>query len=190
VPTGDLRCQLGDQPVRGPSASAPMRMLMAHVETLATVTNELTTAQQWAARNAMIELIRGVVGGGADGDEPLLMSALAGAARRLAERRLDDRTLAPALVARALNVSPRTLHRAFSVQGEPLMAYVRRRRLERALADLACPQARLTVTEAAARWGFTDSSHLVRACRKRHGQTPTQYVRAYLAAVPQTEKIG
>ncbi|WP_249998570.1 helix-turn-helix transcriptional regulator [Actinoplanes sp. M2I2] len=99
------------------------------------------------------------------------------AARRLVERMLADQALAPDLLVRELHVSRRTLNRAFAGEGESLMAYVRRRRLENALADLTGSESRLSVTEAAARWRFADSSHLVRACRKRYGQTPTQYVR-------------
>jgi AraC-like DNA-binding protein len=109
-------------------------------------------------------------------------SALTEAAHRFVDGELDRRTLTPDQVARALNVSPRTLHRAFALQGEPLMAYARRRRLERALADLTRPEPGLTVTEAAARWGFADSSHLTRACRRQYGLTPTQYMRSHPAS--------
>ncbi|GAB2627565.1 hypothetical protein Aab01nite_81090 [Paractinoplanes abujensis] len=55
------------------------------------------------------------------------------------------------------------------------MVYVRRRRLKGALADLAGSGTRLSVREAA-RWSFADSSHLVRTCRKRYGQTPTRHI--------------
>ncbi|WP_250004957.1 helix-turn-helix domain-containing protein [Actinoplanes sp. M2I2] len=108
--------------------------------------------------------------------------ALTGAAQRLVDEHLEHRTLTPEQVAQALNISTRTLYRAFAVNGEPLMAYVRRRRLERALADLADPQRCLNVAEIAARWGFADSSHLARACRGKYGQTPTEYVRAQASA--------
>ncbi|MEV0919134.1 helix-turn-helix domain-containing protein [Streptomyces sp. NPDC049967] len=75
-------------------------------------------------------------------------------------------------MAAALNVSVRTLYRAFS-QGaaSPVMGYVRERRLERARAEPA--STRLTVSEIAARRHFADSSHFVKAYKKRFAQTPT-----------------
>ncbi|MFC7022952.1 helix-turn-helix transcriptional regulator [Promicromonospora thailandica] len=65
----------------------------------------------------------------------------------------------------------RTLYRAFA-QGSTssVMAYVRERRLDRARLDLS--GTRLTVSEVAARWQFADSSHFVKAYRKRFGTTP------------------
>jgi AraC-like DNA-binding protein len=43
--------------------------------------------------------------------------------------------------------------------------------VDRALKDVR--SSGLTVAEAAARWGFADSSHLVRACKSLYGETPT-----------------
>ncbi|MEU4669094.1 helix-turn-helix domain-containing protein [Amycolatopsis sp. NPDC023774] len=47
--------------------------------------------------------------------------------------------------------------------------------MQRARADLAAGRA--TVSEVAARWQFSDISHLIRAVKSRYGQTPTQFVR-------------
>ncbi len=55
-----------------------------------------------------------------DGVEPLLSSALAQGARDLADRRLTGPDLSPSALARELNVSPRTLQRAFAREGRPL----------------------------------------------------------------------
>ncbi|MFJ4900495.1 helix-turn-helix domain-containing protein [Streptomyces sp. NPDC088727] len=78
----------------------------------------------------------------------------------------------PRGIAAALNVSVRTVYRAFS-QGaaSPVMGYVRERRLERAGAEPA--STRLTVPEIAARRHFANSSHFVKAYKKRFAQTPT-----------------
>jgi AraC-like DNA-binding protein len=88
------------------------------------------------------------------------------------DRRLASPDLSPASLARELNVSVRTLHRAFAATGESVSAYVRRRRLERARLELAVPSGRPDVGEVAARWQFADSSHFIRAFRERYGQTP------------------
>lgn len=51
------------------------------------------------------------------------------------------------------------------------MEYLRGRRLEGARTDLKATS--LTVSEIAARWHFADSSHFVKAYKKRFGETPT-----------------
>ncbi|MDP9792847.1 AraC-like DNA-binding protein [Catenuloplanes nepalensis] len=176
LPAGSLHGLLRDGGVCGSAGSPPLRMLTAHLRTVAGLAGDLPPASVAAARDATVELVRGILTDTVDGGEPLLAPALVVAARRVTEELLAGPELSPRTVADRLHVSVRTLHRAFADRGETLMGHVRQRRLDRALADLA--GAGLTVGEAAARWGFTDSSHLIRACRGRYGQTPTQYVRA------------
>ncbi|WP_089512224.1 helix-turn-helix transcriptional regulator [Streptomyces sp. NBS 14/10] len=77
--------------------------------------------------------------------------------------------------ARELNVSVRTLQRAFAAGGESVTAYIRERRLE--LARQALPASRLAVSEIAAHWQFADSSHFSRAFKRRYGLTPPEYAR-------------
>ncbi|MFJ1974010.1 helix-turn-helix domain-containing protein [Streptomyces sp. NPDC087903] len=43
---------------------------------------------------------------------------------------------------------------------------------------------RPSVSELAAHWQFADSSHFIRAFRKRHGQTPAQFARSAGATEP------
>ncbi|MGF6885527.1 hypothetical protein ABIA39_003931 [Nocardia sp. GAS34] len=62
------------------------------------------------------------------------------------------------LLARELNVSIRTLQRAFASEGESVNAYIRRRRLEAAKLALTASPDRLTISELAAYWQFSDSS--------------------------------
>jgi AraC-like DNA-binding protein len=104
--------------------------------------------------------------------------ALARAAMEVAEGRLADPGLSPSWLAGELHVSVRTLHRAFAGAGEPVAAYIRRRRLEEARAELAVRGGRPGVSEVAARWQFADGSHFVRAFRKQYGQTPSQFARS------------
>jgi AraC family transcriptional regulator, positive regulator of tynA and feaB len=47
-----------------------------------------------------------------------------------------------------------------------------------AAATFSSPSNRLTITELAAYWQFTDSSHFARAFKKRYGLAPTEYVRS------------
>jgi AraC family transcriptional regulator, positive regulator of tynA and feaB len=104
----------------------------------------------------------------------------------IADSHLTHPELSPRSLARELNVSVRTLHRAFAMAGEPVAAYIRRRRLEQAQLELAAPLHRPSVSEVAARWQFTDSSHFTRAFKNKYAQTPAEFARAH-AAIRGTE---
>ncbi|WP_432849467.1 helix-turn-helix transcriptional regulator [Amycolatopsis sp. CA-161197] len=160
----------------GAATSAEVRLLLAQTRAVEATVDTLTPAGLTAARASLVELAKGVLLGHADCADPLLAPALAQAARDLADRLLPDADLSPAVPARHLNVSVRTLHRAFATCDESVTAYVRRRRLDHARADLATGRA--TVSEVAARWQFSDSSHLIRAFKSRYGRTPTEFVRS------------
>jgi AraC family transcriptional regulator, positive regulator of tynA and feaB len=168
----------GRRQIVGSAGSAEMRMLMAHAHLIGATACDLTPAGAQGARDALIELVKGVMRRELDDAEPRLAPALARAAMEIADGRLTDPELPPASLARQLNVSVRTLHRAFAAAGEPVAAYIRRGRLERARAELTAPF-RPGVAEIAARWQFADSSHFVRAFKNRYGQTPAAYARAH-----------
>ncbi|MEU0205519.1 helix-turn-helix transcriptional regulator [Streptomyces canus] len=76
-----------------------------------------------------------------------------------------------------MHISVRTLQRAFTSLDESFSAYIRRRRLEEAATALTAPGSPLSVSEAAARWHFTDSSHFIRAFKKQYQATPAQFAR-------------
>ncbi|QIQ01933.1 helix-turn-helix domain-containing protein [Streptomyces liangshanensis] len=175
LPAAELRPHLGDGHVDGPTDAPALRLLLAYLDTLDSVLDSLSPGGVRAARGALLELAKGVLTEGVDGDEPRFAHALVRAARQLADERLADPGLAPRVLAAELNISVRTLHRVFAGDGESVMAYVRRRRLERALGDLASSPSRLSVSEAAARWSFSDGSHLIRACRRAYGLPPAAY---------------
>jgi AraC family transcriptional regulator, positive regulator of tynA and feaB len=84
------------------------------------------------------------------------------------------------MLARELSVSVRTLQRAFTTGGESVTTYIRHRRLEEARLALTAPAGRLSVSGLAAHWQFADSSHFIRAFKKRYGRTPTDYARSTL----------
>ncbi|MEV4596455.1 helix-turn-helix transcriptional regulator [Amycolatopsis sp. NPDC049253] len=176
LPVEQLRTHLADRHVIGNAATAEVRLLLAQTRAVEATVDTLTPAGLIAARASLVELAKGVILGSTDCADSQLAPALAQAARDLADALLPDADLSPAVLARHLNVPVRTLHRAFAGSDESAAAYVRRRRLERARADLATGRA--TVSEAAARWQFSDSSHLIRAFKSRYGQTPTEFVRS------------
>ncbi len=80
-------------------------------------------------------------------------------------------------LARLAHFSPFHFHRIFrSVVGEPLHAFVRRLRLERAVRQMAHGRAG-TLTDIALRCGFGSSSDFSRAFRQAYGFRPRDYSR-------------
>ncbi|MGW0569189.1 helix-turn-helix domain-containing protein [Streptomyces tauricus] len=173
-----LRPLLGNRTVTGPGDSPEMRLLTAHMKMIRSTVTGLGPAGADAAHRVLIELVKAVASSRFDDGEPLLAPALVRAAKDLADSRLTDADLSSATLARELNVSLRTLQRAFAAVDESVTGYIRGRRLEEARLALAAPHSPLSVSELAAHWQFADSSHFIRAFKKHYGQTPTEYGRS------------
>jgi AraC-like DNA-binding protein len=179
LPASVLGPLIGGRQVVGPTKSAEVRLLVAHAGMIAETARDLTPAGARSARDALLELAKGALRQEFDDVEPGLGPALVRAAMKIADTRLADPDLSPTTLARELNVSVRTLYRAFARADEESVAgYIRRRRLERARLELAAPLGRPDVSAVAARWQFTDSSHFIRAFKRRYGETPAQFARA------------
>jgi AraC-like DNA-binding protein len=178
LPAAMLTPLLGNRSITGPANSAEVRLLVAHANTVHDTVTDLGSAGVQAAHSTLIELAKAVALRRFDDVEPRLAPALAQAAKDLADSRLAKPELSPAMLACELNVSLRTLHRAFAATGESVAAYIRDRRLEEARLALTARSGRLSVSELAAHWQFADSSHFIRAFKKRYGQTPTEYARS------------
>ncbi|MET7454898.1 helix-turn-helix domain-containing protein [Streptomyces sp. NPDC005574] len=182
LPPGELKPLLGNRAITGAADSAEIRLLTALADTIQTTVSDLGPAGVEAAHGALIELAKAVTKGRFDDVEPRLAPALTRAAKDLADRRLADPELSPAMLARELSVSVRTLHRAFAAVGEQVTTYIRHRRLQEARLALTAPSGRLSISELAAHWQFADSSHFTRTFKKHYGQTPTEYARSTGAA--------
>jgi len=157
-----------------PQSLPEARLLTAHLKLAQENLAGMTAAGVHASRQAAAELVAGVLVGRAASTDPAFASSLHLAARRLVESQLPTGDLSPALVAKGVGVSVRTLHRAFAGSGESLTSYARRRRLERARDDLLfLDGGRRTVTEIAARWHFADASHFSRSFKSHFGLLPS-----------------
>jgi AraC-like DNA-binding protein len=178
LPPAVLAPLLGDRLVTGTADSAEMRLLLAHTNMVHATMADLGPAGAHAARITMIELAKAVVSRRLDAAEPQLAPALVQAAKDIADSRLDQPELSPSLLARELNVSVRTLHRAFAATGESVTAHIRHRRLDEARLALTASSAQPSISELAAHWQFADSSHFTRAFKQRFGRTPTDYARS------------
>jgi AraC-like DNA-binding protein len=176
-PGDALRSLVAGKPRTGQATSPAAQILMAHTSVVQRTVSDLGPAGAHASRNALLELATGLVLDRFDDREPTFTPALAQAARDLADARLTDAELSPATIAAQLHVSVRTLQRAFASLDESFSAYIRRRRLEQAAEALTASGSQLSVSEAAALWHFTDSSHFIRAFKKRYHATPAQFAR-------------
>ncbi|WP_020124303.1 helix-turn-helix domain-containing protein [Streptomyces canus] len=163
--------------VTGPAHTSELRLLLAHAGLVRRTLPGLGPAGVEAARNALVELARAVALQGLDATEPALAPALVQAAKEMAETRLTEAGLSAAALAKDLNVSVRTLQRAFAAQEQSVSAYLRERRLDHARRALLAGPGRWSVSEIAAHWQFADSSHFTRLFKRRYGRTPTEYLR-------------
>ncbi|MFI6404537.1 helix-turn-helix domain-containing protein [Streptomyces sp. NPDC050548] len=152
-----------------PATAPESRLFLAHLDAAWSLADQLGPEATHAAGEALVMLLTGLIRTHAPVAVP--PRSLRAAAVAHADSRLRDPDLSPAAIARALNVSVRTLHRAFA-DGESVMAHVRRRRLEGAHRELGLPGGPFTVADIAARWQFADPSHFRRAYRGAYGRSP------------------
>lgn len=101
------------------------------------------------------------------------------AAKKAIECNLEMPDLSPSVIARIVGVSLRTLHRSFSGSGSSVMSFVRHRRLLRAHDDLVRRGSATGISEIAARWHFSDSSHFIRHFKSAFGVTPAAYLKTH-----------
>ena len=161
-----------------------LRFLVNFLEAIERSSGDLSDSAptRHLALDACASIISGMLAGRSEISLPDHVQALLEAAKNVIEKNLDSSDLSPALVAQILHVSPRTLHRSFSASRESLMAFARRRRLERALEDLMASNGTASLSDLAARWQFADASHLIRQFKSSYGATPAAYVRAHTSA--------
>lgn len=170
LPARDVGFPKYKQLVTADQNTPAAQLLLAHVRSWTHLSGALSPAAEWAARNATLELFRGVLNDQIIDDEDFSSALVLAAMDYMEGHLLDDPDLTPGTVADFLRVSVRTLHRAFTNEETSVMGYVRERRLQHARADVMSTS--LTVAEIAARWYFTDSSHFVGAFKRRFGEPP------------------
>ncbi|MBD1547922.1 helix-turn-helix domain-containing protein [Roseibium aggregatum] len=104
---------------------------------------------------------------------------------------LRDPNLSVGTIARALKISPSTIHRAFSSEAVSLNSWIWGQRLDAAKRDLCDPAlARRSVSEIAFSWGFNDAAHFSRAFRARFGCTPRDLRAACMADFSPSSRPG
>jgi AraC-like DNA-binding protein len=172
LPASEIRFPVNTRAVTAEQTSPAAALLLAHLRLWAELSDGLGAGAAGATRNATLELFRGLLNDQVIDDAEFAPALIRAAMDYIEAKLLADPDLNPRGIAAALNVSVRTLYRAFGEGAtSSVMGYVRERRLERARAELI--STRLTVSEIAARWHFADSSHFVKAYKRRFAETPT-----------------
>ncbi|MFJ8003926.1 helix-turn-helix domain-containing protein [Streptomyces fagopyri] len=160
--------------------SAPeVRFLMNFLQAIEKSSSDLDRSShtQNLALDACAGLFAGMLSHRSESGPEDHPNATVKAAKNVIERNLDRHDLSPAMIARTIGVSVRTLHRSFSESNDSLMSFTRHRRLQRAHDELIRMDGAAKVSEIAARWHFADASHFIRHFKSFYGATPAAYVR-------------
>ncbi|MDQ1177288.1 helix-turn-helix domain-containing protein [Microbacterium sp. SORGH_AS_0421] len=108
------------------------------------------------------------------GDERGGDEALRRSIERHLERHIRFVDTSPTAIARHFAVSVRKLHQLYEDAPLTFGQTVMRVRVRECADDLRAERGRMTMTQLAAKWGFSDLSHLHRAFRHHLGQTPRE----------------
>lgn len=154
-------------------SAAAVRLLWQYLDGLSGTIDELPLGALPAARNATIELLAAALQHG-PADPHRTSVAVVAAAEAYIERHLWSPDLCPAAVAAGVNVSLRSLHRAFESTPDSVAGSIRTRRLARARDEL---HSGLSVAQVAARLHYSNPSHFARAFKTHYGHSPSDLVR-------------
>lgn len=130
-PGDSLRSLVAGKPRTGRATSPAVQIFMVHTSVVQRAVSGLGPAAAHASRNARLELAKGLILDHFDDREATFTPAPAQAARGLADARLTEAELSPAMITAQLHVSVRTLQRAFANLDESFSACIRRRRRRR-----------------------------------------------------------
>ena len=161
--------------------SSPLYPLArSHLAMLCQIADETSLGVARAMiESASIDLVRALITtavSDARGEVGGLRATLALHVAKYVERHLAERTLTPSRIARAHNISLRTLYNAWSSAHDTSLAeWIISARLDGARADLAGDGRTSTVTALSQRWGFADPDHFTRRFRAAYGVTPRQW---------------
>jgi AraC-like DNA-binding protein len=161
-------------------------LLLAYFDAFVTEVPYLAPEEQTTSLNALASLAAVAHGRLARDYDPrqALQTAQLRLAKEFIARNATNPRLSPMLVAGALGISIRHLHRLFEVTGDTVSRHILRCRLEVARSRLRSPEfSHVTILELALDCGFTNLATFYRAYRIAYGFTPAEYRRA-VAALP------
>ncbi|WP_368681161.1 helix-turn-helix domain-containing protein [Rhodococcus opacus] len=146
------------------------RLLISFVDSMGTHITCMGPAEVDAAGDALLTLVAGVIRSNtrAAYDGPALRSQLEG----WIKEHLRGGPIRVVDMAKAFNVSSRTVNRAFSLTGDTVGSVVRMQRLAGARRDVV---ASLPIGSIAHRWGYYDASHFGREFKTFLSMSPSDY---------------
>lgn len=97
------------------------------------------------------------------------------------EANLSDVDLSPRRVARAQNISTRTLHRLFESDRQTISGWIRNRRLEQSRLEILMSARDVAIGTIASRWGMWDAARFSRLFKAAYGMSPRAYRAAAMA---------
>lgn len=91
-------------------------------------------------------------------------------------KQLRNPQLSVEMIAKALHLSPRYLHRLFQHEGTTIARFIRMLRLEKCREELmSLQQAHRSITEIAFSWGFNNAAHFSHLFKKQYGLSARAY---------------
>jgi AraC-like DNA-binding protein len=156
--------------------SPASQLFRTYVATLSAIDQPIPTGMVTATRNALLELLVGVLRAEAAEAVPGSLEMLRQSIDFWIDRQLsggNSVNLNLSNAAAAHNVSIRTVHRAYANTDNTFRATVRAKRFNRARRDLA--DTTDTVQAIAVRWGYADASHFCRCFKETYDITPTDF---------------
>lgn len=141
--------------------------------------DQMSPADVEGARNALLVLVAGMLRAthAPDVTETDFLPFLRQALEDWIVSHLTEGAVRVCDLAKAHNVAPRTVHRAFAATGDTMGSVVRAHRLAAARNDLVHTSA--SIAAIAHRWGFCDASHLGREFRREFAMSPGEYRAAH-----------
>ncbi|MGW1146757.1 AraC-like ligand-binding domain-containing protein [Streptomyces sp. NPDC002454] len=176
LPADRLDAALGSRICARRGIGAVLRRFLASLEALG---SECTPQELALLERPLLDLASGLLAQQLDAFEALPArtrnQVLLERIDSFIDRHLPDSDLTPRAIAAHHHISLRMLHHLFRDCGETVAASIRRRRLERAHADLADPaQDHRSVRAVAERWGFTSPAVFSRTFRDVYGLSPRE----------------
>ncbi|MEV7692189.1 helix-turn-helix domain-containing protein [Microbacterium sp. NPDC089189] len=143
---------------------------------------QLTDSQASATGAAIASLVSALAQGGPrDGaeDEPARDDALRRSIEHFVARHLQYGDTSPGAIAQHFAISVRKLHQLYESAPLTFGQTVMRLRVEKCADDMVSAAGRVTLTYLAAKWGFSDLSHLNRAFRQHLGDSARGYAASH-----------
>jgi AraC-like DNA-binding protein len=184
IPGFLLRARLRNLPMTigqpKPCVGSPWRIALNLLRMLANEVRHIPPAMAYGYASQLAELVSVAIEADTQGSAEF--SSRAALFRRCAayvKSHLSDCALDPNMIADAMGISVRYLHKIFHERGESVCEYLRLARLEASRLELSEPRgASVQIREIARRVGFRSQAHFAAAFKSRYGISASEWRRS------------